>query len=102
MAKTTDETEAQKTARLGPAREIKRWESKSKTTRIAHLECKHTRACDMTTRQHVRCRRCRPGAKAATTKKPLAVKKSVKKSTVTTSTKKQPMVVTPTSEQTAA
>ena len=33
--------------------------------RIARLECKHTRACDMTPRQTLRCRKCRTGAKGS-------------------------------------
>jgi hypothetical protein len=58
MASKKTETEAQKTKRIGPAREIVRWARKSKTSRTLFLECGHKRTVDMTERKHVRCRRC--------------------------------------------
>lgn len=65
-----NETERQKTARLGPKRTIVRWVKKTKNTRFAYLECGHRRSSDMTPRKTARCARCKvegpaKGSKAA-------------------------------------
>jgi hypothetical protein len=62
-----NETEAQKARRIGPKRKIVRWMAKSKTRRIAVLECGHKRSRGMWKRRTDRCRQCLKG-------KPKAVK----------------------------
>jgi hypothetical protein len=51
----------------GPKRDIKSFTQKegSKTRKYAHLSCGHRRTCNktVTAEAHLRCRRCRPGAK---------------------------------------
>ncbi len=87
---STVETDAQKTARLGPSRKIKRFEKGSKkSTRVAVMECGHKRTVDQTARKTMRCRRCRPGAK----KHPIVAKKAHAKKPVKTAAKKQPVAM---------
>lgn len=63
-AKRVNETNAQKTARLGPTREIVRFVNVHKgregnETRVAVMSCKHVRSVDRTKRKTLRCAKCR-------------------------------------------